>query len=251
MIDTHCHLYKEYYPDLEEVIKKMGNNIMIVSATNEKDALEVLNLCEKYPTVYGTIGYHPEEIDTISDFDFVWLEEHIRHPKIIGIGEIGLDYYWTKENKEKQKELFIRQMELARKYGKCAVIHSRDAIEDTYDIVQQFSDVKTVIHCFSSSLEMAQKFIKLGSKLGIGGVLTFKNSNKLKEIVRVLDLKHFLLETDSPYLTPEPYRGQRNQPYNIIYVAEKIAEIKNISKEEVLKVTTMNAISQFDLPIDL
>lgn len=251
MIDTHCHIFKEYYPNLEEVINKMGNNIMIVSATNPKDNIEVLELCEKYPTVYGTLGYHPEEVDTITDANLSWLEEHIQHPKIVGIGEIGLDYYWTKENKDKQKELFIRQMKLAEKYHKCAVIHSRDAIEDTYEIVKQYAHVKTVIHCFSSSLEMAQKFIKLGSKLGIGGVLTFKNSNKLKEIVKTLDLSNFLLETDSPYLSPEPYRGKQNQPYNIIYVAEKIAEIKGISKEEVLKATTANSISQFDLPIDL
>lgn len=251
MIDTHCHLFKEYYPNLEEVIKNMGNNIMIVSATNPKDNREVIELCEKYPTIYATLGYHPEEIDKIDETDFLWLEQNLKHPKVVGIGEIGLDYYWNKENKEQQKGMFVRQMELARKYNKCAVIHSRDSIEDTYEIVKEYSDVKTVIHCFSSSLEMAQKFIKLGSKLGVGGVLTFKNSFKLKEIVKNLDLSYFLLETDSPYLTPEPYRGNQNQPYNIIYVAQKIAEIKGISVEKVLNQTTVNAISQFDLPINL
>lgn len=249
MVDTHCHLLKEYYEDIENVIKKMGNNIMIVSATSPKDNQEVLALCEKYPTVYGTLGYHPEEADNIQDADFQWLEDHIKHPKIVGIGEIGLDYHWNKENKTKQKDIFCKQMELAKKYHKCAVIHSRDAIEDTYEIVSKYAqEVKTTIHCFSSSLEMAQKFISLGSKLGIGGVLTFKNSNKLKEIVKVIDLKHLLLETDSPFLTPEPFRGHQNEPYNIIYVAEKIAEIKGITKDEVLRITTDNALSQFDLP---
>lgn len=251
MIDTHCHLFTEDYSDLEKVIKKMENNIMIVSGTNPKDNQEVLSLCEKYPNIYGTLGYHPEEVNSIAEEDLEWLEKHLENAKIVGLGEIGLDYHWDKDNKEKQKEIFVAQMEIARKYHKCAVIHSRDAIEDTYEIVKQYPDVKTVIHCFSSSLEMAKKFISLGSKLGIGGVLTFKNSNKLKEIIKNLDLSNFLLETDSPYLTPEPFRGQRNEPYNIVFVADKIAELKGISREKVLEETTANAISQFDLPMHL
>lgn len=249
MIDTHCHLFKDDYEDIEDVIKKMGNNIMIVSGTNDLDNLEVIELCDKYPNIYGTIGIHPTEIKSITKDSFKIIEDNLNNPKIVGIGEIGLDYYWSKENKEVQKEVFISQIELARKYKKCIVVHSREALNDTYEILKNYKDVKVDIHCFSSSLEMANNFINLGCKLGIGGVLTFKNNIKLKDVVSKIDLKHILLETDSPYLTPEPNRGKRNEPYNIIYIAEKIAELKGISTDEVLEITSLNAINQFDLPI--
>jgi len=249
MIDTHSHIFKEDYNNIDEVINNMKDNIIIVSGTNDETNKEVLDLVSKYDNVYGTLGIHPSEIDTISDDSFNIIENNINNKKIIGIGEVGLDYYWVKDNKDSQKELFIKQIELAKKYNKAVVVHSRDSIEDTYDIVKEYNEVKFIIHCFSSSLEMANKFIKLGCKLGIGGVLTFKNSKKLKEVVKNIDISYLLLETDSPYLTPEPYRGKKNEPYNIIYVAEEIAKIKNISLEEVLKITTKNAISQFDLNI--
>lgn len=249
MIDTHCHLFKDDYEDIEDVIKKMGNNIMIVSGTNDLDNLEVIELCDKYPNIYGTIGIHPTEIKSITKDSFKIIEDNLNNPKIVGIGEIGLDYYWSKENKEVQKEVFISQIELARKYKKCIVVHSREALNDTYEILKNYKDVKVDIHCFSSSLEMANNFINLGCKLGIGGVLTFKNNIKLKDVVSKIDLKHILLETDSPYLTPEPNRGKRNEPYNIIYIAEKIAELKGISTDDVLEITSLNAINQFDLPI--
>ena len=249
MIDTHSHIFKEDYDNIDEVINNMKDNIIIVSGTNDETNKEVLDLVSKYDNVYGTLGIHPSEIDTISDDSFNIIENNINNKKIIGIGEVGLDYYWVKDNKDRQKELFIKQIELAKKYNKAVVVHSRDSIEDTYDIVKDYKEVKFIIHCFSSSLEMANKFIKLGCKLGIGGVLTFKNSKKLKEVVENIDINNLLLETDSPYLTPEPYRGKKNEPYNIIYVAEEIAKIKNISLKEVLKITTENAISQFDLDI--
>ena len=252
MIDTHCHLFKEYYSDIDEVIKKMEDNIIIVSATNEEDILEVINLCDKYTNVYGTIGIHPTEAKNIIDKDLKIIEENISNPKIVGIGEIGLDYYWEKENKEEQKELFIKQINLAKKYNKSIVVHSRDSINDTYEILSEYAKgLKIDIHCFSASLEMALKFIKLGCRLGIGGVLTFKNSQKLKDIVENIDLEYLLLETDSPYLTPEPNRGKKNEPYNIIYVAEEIAKIKQTTLGNVLNITTINAIDQFDLPIQL
>lgn len=251
MIDTHCHLFKGYYEDIDEVIKHMGNNIIIVSGTCDTDNKEVIDLCNKYSNVYGTIGIHPTEIKNMTDESFKIIEDNINNSKIVGIGEIGLDYYWEKDNKDIQKEVFIKQIELARKYNKCIVVHSRDALNDTYEILKNYEDVKVDIHCFSSSLEMANNFIKLGCKLGIGGVLTFKNNVKLKEVIKNISLEHIMLETDSPYLTPEPNRGKRNEPYNVIYVASVIAEIKGISLEEVLKITSQNAISQFDLPIQL
>lgn len=239
MVDTHCHITSEYYDNIDEVINKMKDNIIIVSGTNKEDIKEVINLCN-YKNVYGTIGIYPTE-----ELDLKIIEDNINNKKIVGIGEIGLDYH-LEHNKEEQINKFIKQLDLARKYNKCVVIHTRDAIQDTYDILKNYKDLKKVIHCYSGSLEMAQEFIKIGCRLGIGGVLTFKNS-KLKDVIKEIDLKYLLLETDSPFLTPEPYRGTKNEPYNIIYVAKKIAEIKNISLEEVLEVTTSNAKDQFDL----
>ncbi len=249
MIDTHCHLNKEDYENLDQVIKNMGNNIMIVSTASPQDIEEVINLCETHENIYGTIGIHPEFADTYTEDDLKRVEQYLNHPKVVGIGEIGLDYHYTKENKEKQKELFIKQINLANKYKKTIVIHTRDATLDTYNILETVKEpnIKCDLHCYSGSLEMAKNFIKLNATLGIGGVLTFKNEKKLKEIVQALDLKYFVLETDSPYLTPEPYRGHKNEPKNIYYVAKQIAELKDKNIEEILEITTKNAIKQFDI----
>ncbi len=242
MIDTHCHILKQYYHNIDEIISKMGNNIMIVSGTNDQDNQEVLELCHKYPNVYGTLGIHPTELDS-NNLEFI--ENNLNDKKIVGIGEIGLDYHWNND-KEKQKEMFIKQLDLALKYNKPVVIHSRDATNDTYEILKQYPRLNKDIHCYSGSLEMAKNFIKINCRLGIGGVITFKNS-KLKDVIKEIDLNYLMLETDSPFLTPEPYRGKTNEPYNIIYVAKKIAEVKNISLEEVLEQTTLNAVEQFKL----
>lgn len=247
MIDTHCHLEKKDYSNIEEIVKKMENNLIIVSGHDDETNKEVLELIERFPNIYGTIGIHPEDIDGMTNQSFKIIENNVNNPKIVGIGEIGLDYHWNKENKQQQQDIFIKQIELANVYHKPIVVHSREAINETYNILKKYLKTKAVIHCYSSSLEMAYKFIGLGIKLGIGGVLTFKNSKVLKEVVKDVDLKHLLLETDSPYLTPEPYRGKKNEPYNVIYVAEKIADIKGLAVEEVLEATTNNALEQFDL----
>lgn len=252
MIDTHCHIFNNYYENIDEVINNMGNNKMIISGTNKEDNLEILKLCEKYPNVYGTIGFHPTEINDITEKDLEFIEQNINNPKIVGIGEIGLDYYHDKDSKERQKLFFIKQIELAKKYKKAIVVHSRDAINDTYQVLKKEAHgLKIDIHCFSGSMEMAQNFIEIGCLLGIGGVLTFKNNKNLKEVIKNINLDKILLETDSPFLTPEPYRGKQNQPSYTIFIAQEIAKIKNMSVEDVLKITTNNAISQFDLPDDL
>lgn len=247
LIDTHCHLSYEDYDNLDETIKNM-DGIMIASGCNDKTNKEVLELVEKYDNVYGTLGIHPEEIDNITEGSYKFIEDNINNPKIVGIGEVGLDYYWVTDNKERQKDVFENQLKLAEKYNKPVVVHSRDSIQDTYDILKKYK-LNGTIHCFNSSLEMAREFIKLGYKIGVGGVVTFKNSKKLQEIVKELDIKDILIETDSPYLTPEPYRGKRNQPSNVYYVALKIAELKNISVNSVIEQTWKNAKSQFDLKI--
>ena len=175
------------------------------------------------------------------------MEENINDPKVVGIGEIGLDYYYTKENKKLQIKLFKKQIEIALTNNKPIVIHCREAIEDTLNILNEMKVNKAVMHCYSGSLETAKELVKKGIKLGIGGVVTFKNSQKLQEIVKTIDIECLLLETDSPYLSPEPFRGKVNRPYNVYYVAKKIAELKGISVDEVLKATTQNAVTQFDL----
>lgn len=248
MIDTHCHLFKEYYDNIEEIVSNM-NGYMITAGVDDDTNLEVIDVANKYDNVYGVIGIQPEEVLNFSDKSIKIIEDNINNPKIIGIGEVGLDYYWDDTHKEEQIKVFRCMMDLARKYNKTVVIHSREAIQDTYDIVKEYSDVKCILHCYSSSVEMAKEFIKLGVMLGIGGVLTFKNSKKLVEVVKEIPMEYLLLETDSPYLSPEPLRGKTNIPNNIEIVAKKIAEIKNISVEEVLRITTENAERQFNIKL--
>ena len=243
LIDTHCHLSYDDYKNLDEIINDM-NGYMLASGCDDKTNKEVLELTKKYDKVYGTLGIHPEEVDSITQNSFKFIEDNLNNPKIVGIGEIGLDYYWRQDNKEKQKEVFEYQVKLAEKYNIPIVVHSREEIQDTYDILKKYN-VTGSIHCFSSSLDMAKKFIKLGYKIGVGGTVTFKNSKKIQDIVKELDLKDIFLETDSPYLTPEPFRGQKNKPSNVYYVACKVAELKNIGVEEVLEIANNNAIKEF------
>lgn len=250
MIDTHCHLDIEEYEDIDKVIKNMKNHIMIASGYNAKTNERVIRLVNEYNNIYGTIGIHPSEINDMNEYSLKYIESNLNNPKIVGIGEIGLDYHYNVENKHLQKEYFIKQIELAKKYNKTIVVHSRDAATDTYEILREnLEKNKAVMHCFSYSLEMAKKYQDLGLKFGIGGVVTFKNAIKLKDIVKNISIDNLLLETDSPYLCPEPFRGQENEPKNVYLIASKIAEIKNISIEDVINITTKNAITQFDLNI--
>lgn len=245
-VDTHCHLDSRECNDIERVIKNVENNIIIVSGYDDDSNKEVIDLIEKYPNVYGTIGIHPSEVKT-SNLSII--EKYVNHPKVVGIGEIGLDYHYGKEDKELQIDYFKKQIEIARKNNKTVVIHSRNAALDTLEIIAENPDVNYVMHCYSYSLEMAKQLLKYHVKFGIGGVLTFKNSKELKKVVESIPLEYLLLETDSPWLSPEPFRGQKNEPKNVILVAQKIAEIKNISLEIVLKITTQNAMCQFNLNI--
>lgn len=221
---------------------------MIASGCDDNTNLEVLELVKKYDNVYGTLGYHPEDIEKLTADSLKIIENNLSNPKIVAIGEIGLDYYWTKENRDKQISIFEYQLKLAQKYNMPVVIHSRDSIQDVYDIVKKYN-IKGVIHCFNSSLEMAREFIKLGYKIGVGGVVTFKNAKKIQEIVKNIDIKDILIETDSPYLTPEPFRSKKNEPANVYFVAKKISELKCISVDKVISITGQNAITQFDLNI--
>ena len=248
-IDTHMHIGDSFgiTPDkyVENALEK--NVKLLIASFCEKDDLELSTFfVNNYSCLYAAVGYHPEVANNINEEDYKKLEEVIKsNKKIVAIGEIGLDYHWNKDNKEKQIEVFRKQLSLAEKLNLPVVIHTRDAIEETYNILKEYK-VKGVMHCFSGSLEMAKKFINLGFLLGIGGVVTFKNS-KLYQVVENVSLDSIVLETDSPYMAPEPVRGTTNESANIYYIAERIAEIKKITISEVAEITTKNANKLFDL----
>lgn len=248
-IDTHCHLSKEDYDDIDKVInenKEAGIDKIIISGCTRDTIVESLELAFKYNDVYVTIGYHPSEVNITTLEDLSLLEEQIKNKKVVGIGEIGLDYHYGKDDRDMQMDLFRRQMELASKYKLPVVIHSRDAVEDTICILKEYPDVVGDMHCFSGSVETAKIYINMGYKLGIGGVVTFKNSN-LYKVIEMVGIENILLETDSPYLTPEPFRGKKNSSKYIPYIALRIAEILNIKVEDVGIITTNNAYALFDL----
>ena len=246
-VDTHCHLYPSYYEDLEDIISKIKPSEIYRVINNGIDKttnIEVVKQVKKYDSVYGAIGIHPESVDNYTEEDLKYLEEHIKDEKIVAIGEIGLDYYWVKDNKEKQKELFEKQLKIAEKYNIPVIIHSREATQDTIDILKKYK-VRGIIHSFSGSYEVAQIYIKMGFLLGINGVITFKNCN-LKDVVSKIELCNIVLETDSPYLTPAPFRGKRNDPTKVMYIAKYIAELKGISLEELSKEINGNLNRLFD-----
>ncbi len=247
LIDTHCHL--SLTDDIDTILMDAEkNNVkkLIISGCDARSIRDGLEIIYRYPTIYMTAGFHPDEADNLTDKDINDLEVLLKtNKKIVGIGEIGLDYYHNDMNIDKQKEYFIKQLELAEKYDLPVVIHSRDSIQDVYDILKEHH-ARGVIHCFSGSLEMAKLFIDLGFYLGIGGVLTFKNS-KLKDVVTELSLDNLVLETDSPYLAPEPYRGHTNYPQNIKIVAQCLRKLKDVSLEEVAAKTTANVHKIYNL----
>ena len=247
-IDTHAHLFKEYYDNIDMIIdkcKKSGVNKIIISGCDMTSNMEVLELINKYDIVYGTIGFHPTELNDFKDEYFDILENNINNEKIVGIGEIGLDYHYDNTDKNRQIYVFRKQLDIAKKYNKPIVVHSRDSIGDTYNILKEYN-LKGSIHCFSGSVEMARLFTKLGYKLGIGGIITYKNAKTIKEVVKDIDLSYLLLETDSPYLTPEPYRKDKNDSSYIPLIAKEIANIKNIDITDVYRTTSDNSMAIFD-----
>ena len=244
-VDTHAHIYSEFYDDIDEIIRRSKNQgIMpiINNGCDNKSNKEVVNNLNDF--IFGALGIHPESVDNYIDEDILFIEKNLNNPKIVAIGEIGLDYHYTKENKKKQIELFERQLKLAEQYNMPVIIHSRDATEDTINTLKKYK-LKGVIHSFSGSLETAKLYLKMGFKLGINGVITFKNA-RIKEVYEKLSLDDFVIETDSPYLTPEPYRGYQNEPQYAYYTAQFVAKLFNISLEQLAEVTNRNARSIFD-----
>jgi TatD DNase family protein len=220
-----------------------GIGRIINVASNLKSTKQSIELSHIYPFVYAAAGVHPNETAELNEENFSWLEKQSQDEKVVAIGEIGLDYYWDEPDHDTQKKWFIRQLELARKIKKPVIIHSRDAAKDTYDIIESENagEIGGIIHCYSYSYQMALDYVRMGFYIGIGGVVTFKNGKKMKEVVEAVPLDRIVLETDSPYLSPEPNRGKRNSSLNLPYIAAKIAEIKNLTYEEVVEATRINA----------
>ena len=247
-IDTHCHFEKQYYDDFSKVInnaKSCGVEILIACGCSKSANKEAIGLAQNNKNIYTTIGYHPDQADIINNKDIELLEKQILENKVVGIGEIGLDYHYEGYDRLKQFSLFETQLKLAEKYNLPVVIHSRDAVQDTIDVLKKYN-VKGIIHSFSGSYEVAKIYLNMGFKLGINGVVTFKNCN-LKETLKKLDPKDIVLETDSPYMTPHPFRGEKNESKNILLIAEFISNIFVITSEELAEITTKNAISIFDI----
>lgn len=248
-IDTHCHLSVEDYDDIDEVIndnRKAGIEKIIISGCTKESIIESLELSKKYDDIFVTIGYHPSEAKIILNSDISDLEKHLIDDKVVGIGEIGLDYHYGKDDIDLQKELFKKQLDLAIEYKLPVVIHSRDATLDTINILKEYPDVIGDIHCFSGSVETARQYINMGYYLGIGGVVTFTNSN-LSNVVKEIGIDNIVFETDSPYLTPVPFRGKKNSSKYIPYICKKVAETLGEDEDMVAKKVLDNTYNLFDL----
>lgn len=250
IFDTHAHYDStQFHEDREELLNSMKENgvgTILNSGASWKSVTEVVELAEKYPFIYAAVGLHPDEVGDLNEERFEFLKKQCQHEKVVAVGEIGLDYYWDNESHEVQKEWFVRQLNLARELDLPVIIHSREAAEDTLNIMKDHGNgLRGVIHCFSYSKELAEEYIKMGFHIGIGGVVTFKNGKKLKEIATSIPLERILLETDCPYLAPEPHRGKRNSSLYIPHIAQEIADLRGITYEEVVAQTEMNARNLF------
>lgn len=246
IFDTHAHYDdKRFDEDRDELLSSMlehGVGTIVNVGASLGSCKKAMELAGRYPFVYAAVGVHPDEVGALNEETFAELEKWCHEDRVVAVGEIGLDYYWDEEPREVQKEWFVKQLELAKRVNLPVNIHSRDAAEDTFRIMKEYAArLKGIIHCYSGSKEMALDYVNLGFYIGVGGVVTFKNGKKLKQVVEAIPLESIVLETDCPYLAPEPNRGKRNNSSYIRYVAEEIAMIKGVTCEEVLDVTEKNA----------
>lgn len=245
LVDAHCHLNDEMYKeDLDSIIQEINENMefVVCSGWDFESSMNAIKLANENKKIYASIGFHPTDITTMNKENLKILEDLARkNSKIVGIGEIGLDYYWMRDPKEVQIEGLKTQIEMIRRLNKPIIVHTRDALEDTINILREYKDVGGLLHCFPGSYESVRPIIDRYF-VNVGGTVTFKNNRKTKELVEKLDIEKIILETDSPYLTPTPFRGKRNKPTFTKYVAEEIARIKNMDYEDVVNITTNNAI---------
>ena len=246
-IDVHAHLYHESYKDIQKVIEFSSEyNVkkIICCGSDLKNSKECIEIADKFDNVYACVGVHPDDVEGFGEDELLKLEKLAKNKKVVAIGEIGLDYYTSKVAKEKQKQAFIKQLMLANKLNLPIVIHCREATGDMMELLKEyivFCKCGVVMHCFNKNSTVAKFFLDLGCHLSVGGCLTFPHTEKLKESIRLAPLDRLLLETDCPYMTPVPFRGQTNEPKNVVIVAEEIAKIKGVSVEEVKTQTTKNA----------
>lgn len=253
LFDTHVHLNADQFQeDIEEVVQRAqeaGVSRMVVVGFDRLTITRAMDLIEKYNWLYAAIGWHPVDAIDMTDEDLQWIEELSSHPKVVAIGEMGLDYHWDKSPKDIQKEVFRRQIRLAKKVKLPIIIHNREATQDIVDILKEENagEVGGIMHCFSGSAETALECVKLNFYISLGGPVTFKNAKKPKEVAQAVPIDKLLIETDCPYLAPHPYRGKRNEPAYVKRVAEEIAELKNLSYEEVAASTMENAKKLFQI----
>ncbi len=246
IFDTHAHYDDDAFDEDRDALlsgmKDAGVEYIVNIGASMASSKRSIALAEKYPFMYAAVGVHPDEVGELDEEKFAALKEWAKHEKVKAIGEIGLDYYWDKEGHDLQKHWFLRQMELAHEMKLPMIVHSREAAKDTLDMVIAAKplELSGIIHCYSYSVEQAREYLNMGYYIGIGGVLTFKNGKKLKEVAEYTPLSQIVLETDCPYLAPVPYRGKRNDSSKLSYVAEELAAIKQVSVEEVIRITTEN-----------
>lgn len=247
IFDTHAHYDDEAFDeDRDEVLtslRERGVGTVVNVGASMEGSRRSVSLSEEYEFVYSAVGVHPDEVGELREEDMEWMREQLQKPKVVAVGEIGLDYYWDKEGHDLQKKWFLRQLKLAKELKKPVIIHSREAAADTMELLKAnyHGEMPMVMHCYSYSMEMAREYRKMGLYLGIGGVLTFKNAKKLKETVLESPMEYLLLETDCPYLAPVPNRGKRNDSGMLKYVVQELAALKGITPEEVIRITEENA----------
>lgn len=247
LIDTHTHIdleqFKDRFDEVLENAKQNGVEKVVIPGVEPSGFERILSLCEKYENVYGAVGVHPEDVNSYNEHTQELMKEYLKHPKIIAVGEIGLDYYWDKSQIDRQKEIFEKQILIAKEALKPVLVHDREAHLDSFEILKKTNakEVGVVMHCFSGSPEFAAECVKEGFYIALGGVTTFKNAKKAKEVAKAVPLDRLLLETDAPYMTPVPFRGKENQPAYVKFVAQEIAQLRGISFDEVAAATTQNA----------
>ncbi|MBR4708145.1 MAG: TatD family hydrolase [Pseudobutyrivibrio sp.] len=256
IFETHAHYDDEKFDEdrvelLSHLLKENNIGNIVNVGASFRGCKDSLDLASKYDNVYAALGIHPEELDDMTDENLAWIKANANHPKVVAIGEIGLDYYWMKEEDQraKQRIWFEKQMDLAKELNLPVIIHSREAAEDTLNTIKRYNtqNVKGIVHCYSYSKEIAAEYVKMGWYIGVGGVVTFKNSKKLVETVEAIPLESIVLETDCPYMAPVPHRGERNSSIFLSHVAEKIAEIKGVSVKEVEDITYENALKVYSI----
>ncbi len=248
--NTHTHLNSEelYYQRDVFIRHALENNVeyIVVAGYDIPSSQRALEIAKEYPNIYAIVGISPNDCLNTTDDDLKLIETLIQNPCVVALGEIGLDYYWDDVPRDKQKEIFIKQVEIAKKYDKPIVIHARDAYEDTYNILKQASH-RGIMHCYSGSVQMAERFIKIGFEISLAGPVTFKNAKVPKDVASSIGIDHLMIETDCPYLAPHPFRGKLNEPANVVYIAQEIAKLKNMEIEDVARITTFNAKIMFGI----